>query len=587
MGATRFGIDLNNLFPSNGSPSPWAGSDAGPEGNAAPAIWEGMGNVGSAIANYHPAGYDTPVQAAPPPSARPEDNAIAMPQAGAAPSAQPERAMSPDQALLMAQQKLANNEPLTQTDMLLLDDAYRQAHPGGKEGSSTTSGTSRQVAPTGPEWEANQRAQALGLEHRQGIRQDEAGHIAELGQAQDEYAQTSAHLADAHANELTQLSAKQQEANASYKTQLDKTMAEQNKAQTSYMKAAAGYDPNRLMRGGHAVTASIALALGAFGSSLTHSANSAAQIIDDQINRDIDKQKSGIAAAKDRVTWLDHVMTGNRSRFQDENAARLMTRSNAKEAYATWMDSLTAKMSGTEKVAAAKEQIAQVRMSGEQDAQNAWVLQAARLQAQAGTKSSQTTSSQSDTTTKAGDFIARLSAQADAEHKRREAYGLNGEKLNPSEQKQVVDVDKALASMADSVADVKRYQSLNEKTNPLSRAASLGDDAKSQQTVSTSLERNLAMAQNKGALSERDVEAAHDELNKGAWTAHGLNVKANELARTTGNKIAHDIMSLPASQRAERIRRLSGMVGEESAASLLSGAGLQTSAEVGSANGGR
>lgn len=511
-----------------------------------------------------------------------------MPSPVAAPAVQaPPAPRTFEEARAEAMRRVENNQPLEPGDLQLLDT--NMAGKGAKAASSTTSGISRAVAPTGPEWAANQASQAGGLANRQDIRQNEANNVADLARAQDEHANTMVHFADAQAAQLTGLGDRQREADATYKAQLDKTMAQQSEANAAYQKAAKDFDPNRLMSGSHRVVGAIALALGSFGSSLTHTPNTALQIIDDQINRDIDKQKAGIAAKKGQVDWLDHVMTQNRSRFQDENAARLQTRSNAKELWATYVEGESQKLQGTEAVARGKQMSDAIRMSGEEDAKQARDLEAARLQAQAGTRSSSTTSQSAAGT--GVDFIARLKAQADAKQSYDKAWNA-GEKLTPSQQKQEVDVNKALSAYAASIADNKRYQELNNKQDgvlggAVSRTFGFGDTAKQQATVATSLERNLAMAQNKGALSENDVRAARDELNGGTWTSHGRNVKADELARTTGAKIAAEIASLPPSAQSQAVDRFVQMVGPEQAKALLSGAGIITTEDAGRAGGGR
>lgn len=572
MGAadeTRFGIPVsvwNQDMLGNMSENPNAGFPMA--GAAAPAIQE--------AARAAPA--DPGIYGA---------DGASMPQPVAAAVQAPSAPRTFEEARAEAMRRVETNQPLEPGDLQLLDT--NMAGKAAKAASSTTSGVSRAMAPTGPEWAANQANQAAGLANRQGIRQNEANNVADLARAQDEHANTMVHFADAQAAQLTHLGDQQREAEASYKEQLDKTMAEQADANTAYQKAAKDYDPNRLMSGGKQALGAIALALGSFGAALTHTPNSAMQIIENAINRDIDKQKAGIAAKKENVTWLDRVAANNRSRFQDENAARLQTRANAKEVWATYIDGETQKLQGTEALARGKQMSDQIRMSGEDDAKQARDLEAARLQAQAGTRSSSTTSQSAAPV--AVDLIARIKAQAEAKSAYDKAWN-SGEKLTPAQQKQEVDVNKALSAYAASIADNKRYQGLNNKQDgmlggAMSRTFGLEDTDKQQATVATSLGHNLAMAQNKGTLSDNDVRAALDELNGGAWTSHGLNVKANELARTTGKKIAAEIASLPPSAQSQAVDRFVQMVGPEQAKALLSGAGITTKEDAGRAGGGR
>lgn len=469
-GQTKFGIPVLNV-----AQSPFAHSDVGIEGDLAPAIWEGMGNVGQAIANYNPSGYDRPLEAPPGPSTRPEDNPVqALPPAEAA--APEPVALTPEQRLMVAKRKQASGEPLNQGDLMILDEENVLLHPGGKNASSTTSSFSRQVAPTGAVWEDNQAALTEAKVARDKIRAQQVQTAHDLSMAQAEHAQQSVRMADAQANELTKLGAQQEKATADYKAKLDQTMADQEKANTAYRKAAADYDPSRLMHGGQGVLASLALALGAFGSTLNHSQNNVPQLVENAINRDLDKQKTGIAAKKEQVTWLDKVMAGNRSRFSDENAARLMTRANAKEVYAAQYQSMAAKLGGAERVAQAKDHVAEINMSGQQDREHALRLQEAAERAQAGQRATQTTTSQADTIVRPGDYIARSKGAAETEKLLREVGG--GPKLSPADQAFTNKQLGSLAELAASSKGLKDLEGQRAKSNPISRALGVGEGGK-------------------------------------------------------------------------------------------------------------
>jgi hypothetical protein len=516
-----------------------------------------------------------------------DNNVTATPNApdAPAPSAGAPKALSLQEATDAAYQKYLAGEPLNQSDMLLIDQKMAADNPG-KEGYSQTTSVSRQNAPRGAEWDRLQAENKTGLAGRNQIRTDQATNYGQLRDAQHEAAVASVADAQKRSDQLQILNSEQVHAQASYQAQLDKTMADQSAAQKAYMKAAGDFNPSRLMEGGKGILGAIALALGSAGAALTHTPNDALAIINDKINRDIAKQKQNLNAKKDQVSWLDHVMASNRSRFQDEQAARLATRANMLQAIASHTEISAAKLSGKEAQTRSGDMIAALSQQSEQDMQHARDLESARLQAQAGTTSSSTTSSVASTGSKPGDFLKQIKAEAETKTAIDKAYN-SGDKLNPSEQKQVVDTNKAIAAFASAIEDSKRYQQLNDKTWLGSRAFPTSDDAHAQNTASTALGRNLAIAQNRGNLSENDVNATEGELKGGAWTSHTLNVKANELVKSTGAKIAADIASLPPSAQAQAIARLRQMVGREQADALLSGRGVTTDRDVGAAHGGR
>jgi hypothetical protein len=593
MGGTKkFGVNWDPAAATYGRDDVGFADAAPAVANAGSAVWGAMGDLGASIRDYHPEGFDTPVQPPPGPSVLPADNDIRAREAAPAAPAAEARPLTPAERLAIAHQKLDAGAELDGGEWRLLDDENVRLHPGGKTASSTTSGVSRALAPKGKEWDELQAEQMAGAERRQEVRRREVTDIAELSRLQDAHAQAAAQRTDQYGNALIASAAEQQQAQGRYSEQLARDRADQDKANTAYQRAAADYDPNRLMQGGRGVMAALSMAMGAFGSSLTKTPNYALQIVNDAISRDMDKQKAGIAAQKEKATWMDHVMAANREQFKDETTARLMTRASAKEAYANWMEGAALKTANAEQRATAQKAVNDINMSAEADRKQGYDTHEARLRQQAGTATSQTTASQADTVTRPGDLVARVTKEAAAEKLRRDAFGLNGEKYTPAQQKQSVDVTNTLAALAESQKELTRYKQLVGTTNMAGRATDLTQDNHRLTTTQTHLARALTKAQNRGVASDKDEAATAKELTSGAWSSESLNTKADEIMGSAGRTAATQIMALPPGRlRDEAVDRLVGMVGQKQANAWLTenvgAAGSTTATERGTAGGGR
>ena len=85
---------------------------------------------------------------------------------------------------------------------------------------------------------------------------------------------------------------------------------------------------------GGRIFAGLAVALGAFGASLTGGPNYAMQLVDSRINREIDAQRSELDKAKGKVTELGRLLQRNEDLLGDATKARSLARAQTFEALA-------------------------------------------------------------------------------------------------------------------------------------------------------------------------------------------------------------------------------------------------------------
>lgn len=473
--------------------------------------------------NYAGVSNDLPVapspasQAAPvvAPPADPAANAVTKqgPAADIAPEQEdPFKGMSPGQ---IAEVKLKNGLPMDMRDMYELDNMMQARGLIRGAGSSTTS-TTRANQPHGAEWDALQAESKQGLNDRVSIRNDAAQRAADNARAQNADAMQRAQEADAHGQELQKMADRQLLAEADYRAEGDKLQAQQDAAHRDYMKASKEYDPNRLMHGSHAGLAALSMALGAFGASLTHSQNFAMDIINGMIERDIDKQKMGIAGKKDEVTWLDHVKADVRTRFTDENAARLATRAAAKEVWAEQTLAHANKMQGQEAIAKGQQISDQFRLESQQDRQRATEIEMAAKRAAAGTSTSASTSQTAGNSM--ADVIGRMKGESEALISRDKAMGLTGgkNKLSPAD---ASFTNKQLGALTELGASNKQLDELEKKrgeSNSFSRALGIGNGAEqnvAEEAASQAYGRAISGTQS----SEPEHERIHRVIRGGAF----------------------------------------------------------------------
>lgn len=170
--------------------------------------------------------------------------------------------------------------------------AYEDYARGASEGTALVAGT-----------EAAQAAEMKGLQDRENVL---LGHELQAMTARDE----------AEADQATRRTA----ANDA-RTKLDAARTELEGAKID-VDAAYGGTSGRIF-------SAIAVAMGAFGASMTGGPNYAMQIVDARINRELDAQKSEIEKKKGKVTELGQTLIQNEKLLGDADQARNLTRAQS------------------------------------------------------------------------------------------------------------------------------------------------------------------------------------------------------------------------------------------------------------------
>lgn len=134
-------------------------------------------------------------------------------------------------------------------------------------------------------------------------------------------AQVATQLADAHA----QAALAENQNKAALMTQ--DYLAKKDAAQKAYDKMEV--DPNRKFSGWNGVLAAIAMGLGQYASTMTGSRNTAMDLINSAIDKDIALQQDKIAKAKGKIGDMDSAYKFMRDQLKDDNAAALATRQMA------------------------------------------------------------------------------------------------------------------------------------------------------------------------------------------------------------------------------------------------------------------
>lgn len=139
-------------------------------------------------------------------------------------------------------------------------------------------------------------------------------------------------------------------------------------ATNAYMSAQL--DPNRLTRGGRGILAAISTAIGAYASTITGGPNTAKQIIDDAIKRDIDAQKEEILRLKGNVAAEDNLWKMAEFVTSDRIEQEKLVSGMADKAAAARLDRIANQrgpeeiMNAAKMLAAQKAQEAESKLSG-------------------------------------------------------------------------------------------------------------------------------------------------------------------------------------------------------------------------------
>ena len=147
-----------------------------------------------------------------------------------------------------------------------------------------------------------------------------------------------------------------------FDNQLELANQDRIKAQNELMSFKK--DPDRFWkeRGtGARIAAGIAVALGAFGSALTGSRNTAFDLINQAIERDLDAQEADYRVKRDRVNIADNSYAQMRQRGLDERVARDSIRSLGLQSTAAKLEAAAAKSGDKLVMAKANEEVQRLR----------------------------------------------------------------------------------------------------------------------------------------------------------------------------------------------------------------------------------
>jgi hypothetical protein len=299
---------------------------------------------GSNIATQGTNGVPVPFPAFPgsPPAYPPSGNQnldFEAPQVPVSGGAGPRRADERPSEYLA--RKRAAGEPVTPEDMLAVDaeqQALMATLYGGGASSTTTSTERQNDSPLLRELRDVRSRAVQGY----GDRMSQAGaQAAQYGDAQSQMLAT-------RGDQLQQETVAAQERQQAQSAELLRRQTEVDKASKDYVKASQNIDPNRIMHGGRGVLAALAMAAGAYGATLGKTQNFAQQIIDHAIDRDLSAQQMALNGKKDALTQTQQAFQNYRSIYQDDAAARAAVRADAREMFATQLESLNIKMKGNE-----------------------------------------------------------------------------------------------------------------------------------------------------------------------------------------------------------------------------------------------
>lgn len=427
-------------------------------------------------------------------------------------------------------------------------DGQAGAGGAGSVSQSNTTGWSQRLM--SPEAKAS-----LGSE--QGIREGMAGRTAELGQAQAAASAENAKAATGYADQLQGLAAERSQAQAEQADRMEKLQGDVTRASSDYVKQAQSLDPNRIMKGKEWVGA-LAMALGSFSAAVNKGPNYAKQILDSAIDRDLDKQKTAIGAAKDKVSFAQQIYQDQRTRFTDRMAAMEATRGDIYNIMAAKAEARAQATKGTEQAQNALNFADQMRLEGQARMTNALEME------------SKTTSSQSTTTTAVGgagtgtngkqpeDALARAKRVAEAKLVFDKAYG-----TGPSEKDQTLynEVAGRIPDLVSAVKATDRLRKSNEDTNFVERtfpktASFFGDDAGIRQKANETIATTKSLQAESGkAFTEPELKAKKETLQSGV-TSNQRNVGVGVQEQSLIDTWAAHLGSLHPTLRKQALERM-------------------------------
>jgi hypothetical protein len=200
-----------------------------------------------------------------------------------------------------------------------------------------------------------------------------------LGEAQKEAATISAAKTAEWAEYQKNWAIQQQRAQEAQQVQLARMEKDMQSQQAQYEKAAKEIDPSRLISGPKSWIAALAMGLGAYGSALARTPNYAQQIINQALERDMDAQKIGLQAKKDKMSMTQQILVDMRSRFQSDIAAREATKGAMFGVFASQQEARAQALKGTEAEARSKESALQLAAESQAATSRAFQLESKQV----------------------------------------------------------------------------------------------------------------------------------------------------------------------------------------------------------------
>lgn len=448
---------------------------------------------------------------------------------------------------------------LTESDLSIVNDVMRTRGLAGGSGTGeltklgqTTSTSSSQRLLT-PEAKAS-------LAQEQTLAGQRASERDQLAQAQVANGEAQALQATGKADQLQQYAADRANMQAENANRMEKLQGDVQKAQQGYVKAASEMDPNRYMHQ-KGWTGALAMALGTFSSVAGKGPNYALQVINQNIDRDIDKQKSDISAKKDQISFTQQIYNEQRQRFSDAVAAKEATKGAMLEVLAAKADATAARMKGTEQAANSRDAASQMRAESQARMTNAYELESKTVSSQSTTQYANTGPGGGAGAGAAGkepDAAKYVAETQDALKKARAGNGGDSEK----EQTLYNEVMGKIPDAAAAALSASRLKKANEDSNPITRAfpetsalfgATSGIHQKATQTQAS--ERNIKALT--GAVASPAQTQAQNETVSTGWTASQHNVGVGAMQQGLIDTLGAQMMGLSPQQRAKAFERMS------------------------------
>lgn len=394
------------------------------------------------------------------------------------------------------------------------------------------------------------------------MREKVAGRVEQIGATQEVASAERANQVTQYGEQLVQANAELAKLRATHAEQVSKLTADNDRMASDIVKAAENVDPNRLLRGGRNVVAGLAAALGAFGSALTKTPNTAVQIIESSLDRDFEAQKGVVSAKKEQLSYAQQALAQKRGLFQDETAAKLATKADMYDVMANKLGQIAIRAEGTQQGLSAQNAADAFRAKGLEDRQNALMLEAQQLQARlfrpAGGR---------------GDNRSPLEImqQVTAAHKAITGeFGDGADGATPQDRALAQKNIAQLGELAASKNELGHLANLNEESNMLSRGLGVGKGLEQNRAASIAA-ANYTHAISGAAASEPEMQRHLSTIN-GGITSGQHNVGVKQLQANSVAKAATLFNELAPSQRAAVQPRLTRMgFTEEEARKIVTG----------------